>query len=193
MPELDSFKFNEEVFITNKQTVLNEYHIYFDEDVKNPSYYRGALETLGMASPEDVVVLHINTVGGSLASASSLYNAIRDCQSPVFGVIEFECSSAGGILAMACDELLVKPFSVMMVHNAQGGFQGDFANSMIQMNAFQQSVTELYKEAFNFFLTEEEISDVLSTGKELWLTAEEIELRWEIRQESFSIEDELND
>ena len=189
MEDLDIMSYANQVFITNKQTVLNEYHIYFDEDVKSPAYYRGALETLGLAHGEDVVVLHINTVGGALSSASSLYNAIRDCSAAVIGVIEFECSSAGAILAMACDKLIVKPFSVMMIHNVQGGAYGDYANSLTQMNFFQDAVSKLYKEAYIHFLTEKEISDVLTTGKELWLTAEDIDERWQARDKLYSEED----
>lgn len=169
----------EGVFITNNQSVTNEYHIYFDEDVREPSYYRGALEVLGAATAADYVVLHINTMGGSLSSAVSLYSAIKASEAAVVGVIEFESSSAGSVLAMACCELVVNPYSVMMVHNARGGTVADYTNTMAQIEAFQKSVKGLYEEAFKHFLSPEEIKEVFSTGKDFYFDAEEIETRWQ--------------
>ena len=47
--------------------------------------------------------IYINTEGGSLTDGFAIYDAIKNIESPVIGIVSGLCASAGLIILAACD------------------------------------------------------------------------------------------
>jgi len=159
-----------------------EYTIYIEE-FDDYRRYIEAINIVRTASSNDTIVFVINSPGGYIDIMDAFLHAIDISEARVISAeIAGEACSAAAILALACDELYVTYNSVMLIHSMRAGYYGKVQDlehytdmSKIQNNRI---ATRYYKH----FLTDDEIDDVL-TGKELWLTAEEIEERWKMKAE----------
>lgn len=62
---------------------------------------------LAMANSKqaDVVVLHINTYGGTVEHADSMRTAILACKRPVVAFIDNNAASAGALISISCDSI----------------------------------------------------------------------------------------
>lgn len=169
-----------------KQEVISSlYTIKFDDDIKDPFLYDDEMEVFEKASPNDQVLLKINTNGGDASSLAMILDGMKNCQAPIFGKIVGKAHSAGSFMAMHCDELEVVDGSGMIVHTIQTGWI-DNAGGMKKYSDHVYSQAEgLIRDAYTGFLTEEEIKEVLS-GVELPFNAQEIRERWVNRQEYLS-------
>lgn len=118
------------------------------------------------------IVVYLNTPGGDAFDGVKIYNRLRRHQADVRIVVDGLAASAGSIIAMAGDEILMAPGSMMMVHNAQGYAEGD-ARDMLEMAGIlgkaNESMADIYQRKGG--RTTVEWLDIMST--DLWLTAGE--------------------
>lgn len=63
------------------------------------------------------ITIWIDSYGGNVAAASGIYNAIKKHEGRVTVKIDGKAMSAATIIAMAGDEILMSPLSIMMIHN----------------------------------------------------------------------------
>src|SRR5690554_2435503 len=68
------FKGDSSVF--SQRVSAHTYHIFIDDYIGPPCQYRECVETLMNAELQDMVVIHINSDGGELASALEIINAM---------------------------------------------------------------------------------------------------------------------
>ena len=80
--------------LLRKEMLSTLYEYYLVDDIGEPSDYIEICDVLRSASPNDEVLIRINSGGGSLATANMLVNAIRESQAHVHGFIESTCASA---------------------------------------------------------------------------------------------------
>ena len=59
----------------------------------------------------------IDSYGGSVFAAAGIYNALREHGNKITVKIDGKAMSAASVIAMAGDEVLMSPVSVMMIHN----------------------------------------------------------------------------
>lgn len=86
-----------------------------------PNAFRQALkEHAGKA-----LTVWIDTAGGSVFAASGIYNALKEHKGHVTVKVDGQALSAGSIIAMAGDEVLMGPVSMMMIHNPWFRAAGD--------------------------------------------------------------------
>lgn len=176
---------------TFSQPLTTQYDIMFDRDITSPEDWHEEFYVMRQALEGDVVNIHINTNGGSVATISG-FKTIKDKSEAHFhGVLEGVGYSAGSAFFLLCDTQEVGDFAEMMIHTAQGGF---YSHSQGQASAGSQSARTakiLVEKVYKDFLSEEEIVDVLK-GAEIWLDSSEIKARLEkrasIREEREKIE-----
>ena len=82
-------------------------------DEVTPAMFRAEL----MEHPGDITVW-INSPGGDVFAASSIYTALKEHKGRVTVKIEALAASAASIVAMAGDEVLMSPTAYMMIHRA---------------------------------------------------------------------------
>ena len=89
-------------------------------DEVTPAMFRAEL----MQHPGDITVW-INSPGGDVFAASSIYTALKEHKGRVTVKIEAIAASAASIVAMAGDEILMAPTAYMMIHRASTIALGD--------------------------------------------------------------------
>ncbi|HIT53119.1 MAG TPA: Clp protease ClpP [Candidatus Fimivicinus intestinavium] len=77
---------------------------------------KGIREEIREMDGKDIVVW-INSTGGECIAASVIYTALREHKGKVTVKIDGSAISAASVIAMAGDEILMAPTSVMMIHN----------------------------------------------------------------------------
>ncbi|MCG9785400.1 Clp protease ClpP [Vibrio brasiliensis] len=93
------------------------------------------------------IELHILSDGGSVAEGQAIYAALKDHQGKVTGIIDSVCASIASFIAMACDELYIRSFAQIMIHEAHGGAYGSADELRTSADMFD-SVNDAMAEAF---------------------------------------------
>lgn len=115
---------------------------WFDDDV-TPALFRSDLEN----GTGDITVW-VNSPGGDCFAAAQIYNMLRDYKGKVTVKIDGLAASAASVIAMAGDEVLVSPVSMIMIHNPSTVAMGDTAEMQkaIQMlDEVKNSIINAYQ------------------------------------------------
>ena len=102
----------------------NRIDAYITNEIVEPSFYNELVYLLSTASAAETFYLHINTPGGIIDSAFHLVDAIENSQARVIGCLTGTIASAGTIIALACDDLVIAKHTAWMSHNYSGGAYG---------------------------------------------------------------------
>lgn len=65
--------------------------------------------------------IHINSIGGSVVEGYSIFTAILNCNSKTIIHIDGLAASIAGVIAMAGDEICMRDYALLMLHNPHGG------------------------------------------------------------------------
>lgn len=165
---------------------VNHYKIRLNCDITSPEDFTEELNVLDSACENDSITLLINTNGGVLDTAVEFLASIDSCEAHVHAHITSCAHSAGSMIFLKAHSWSISKYATMLIHCPNGGFVGKFSDNFQQVDHFRKWVDNFYRDVYEDFLTDEEITDVLN-GKDLWLDANELEERLirlsEIRQE----------
>ena len=152
---------------------VNIYHFYIVDEIKEPSYYIDLIHTLKIAEEHDTIFIYLNTPGGHLTTATQIMGAIKNCNGTVITCLEGEVCSAGTMIFLCGHKHIVNPFGTFMIHNYSHGLYGKGKEVASRVKYSETYFTQLAKDVYADFLTEDEIDAVLS-DKDIWLTSEEV-------------------
>lgn len=113
-------------------------------DEATPAAFRSDL----FAGSGDVVV-QINSPGGNVFAAAEIYNMLREYPGKVTVYIDALAASAASVVAMAGDEVLVSPVSLIMIHNPSTiamGDANDMAKAIETLDAVKETIINSYVE-----------------------------------------------
>ncbi len=106
--------------------------------------------------------IHINSVGGSVIEGMSVFAKIQDCTIPTECINDALAASMGSIIWAAGDELYMKDYALLMIHNpfcdVNGGKQYDQATE-----AFTMQLKTIYMKRFG--LSEDDVENIMN-GKD---------------------------
>lgn len=85
---------------------------------------KGFIAELSQYKGKDINVW-INSYGGDVYAASRIYTALKEHKGKVKVKVDGVAISAASVIAMAGDEILMSPTSILMIHNPWGNFQGE--------------------------------------------------------------------
>lgn len=105
--------------------------------------------------------VHINSVGGSVVDGMSVFAKIIDCPIATECVNDALAASMGSIIWAAGDELYMKDYALLMIHNPFSEATGKEASQAVE--AFTQQLKTIYMKRFG--LSEEEVTAIMD-GKE---------------------------
>lgn len=159
------------------------YDIILDENIREPAYYRQALQTFKEANEGDLIRITLNNGGGRIDTALMFLHGIEETRAEVLAILEGDTHSASSMIALSCHGVEVKPFASMMVHHASFGTYNTVQNVMDHVNFTSKQTEALIRKVYKFFLTEIEIEEVIR-NREIWLTHEEIGERLDIMFEA---------
>lgn len=106
--------------------------------------------------------IHINSAGGSCVEGMSVFAKIMDCNIPTKCINDALAASMGSIIWAAGDELYMKDYALLMIHNPFCDSNGDKEYNQIT-DAFTQQLKTIYIKRFG--LSEEAVQDIMD-GKE---------------------------
>jgi ATP-dependent protease ClpP protease subunit len=153
------------------------YDVYITDEIAEPSEYSELIHLLRNAYESDIFTLHINTPGGILDSALSLIAAINDSKAHITASISGTVASAGTIIALACDDLLVANYCNWMSHNYSGGLSGKGHEMKAYQTFVDKELNIAFHEIHKGFFTVKEIDEMID-GKDHWMGKAEILTRW---------------
>lgn len=162
------------------QCVDGVYNAYLSGPIDSPDCYNELCFTLEQASPEDVVILHINTGGGYIDSAFKIIASIKRSKAKVIARLTGTVASAGTIISLSCDDIEVEDFTHFMIHNYSTGTQGKGHEVLSYINFNDKSLRRTFGIIYAGFLNEREVKDVLS-GNDMWLDADDVRKRWKLK------------
>ncbi len=117
---------------------------WFGIPVTTPNAFRTALaEHKGKN-----INVWIDSWGGDVFAAAGIYNALKEHKGRVITKVDGKAVSAGSVIAMAGEELLMSPVSIMMVHNPWMRTLGE-AKDMIKaaevLNEVKETIVNAYQ------------------------------------------------
>lgn len=149
-----------------QQSVKVMYYIHGELEEYEP--YEEMLGELHTYTPNDVVVISINSGGGRIDVGDSIIKAIENCEAKTIAYIEAPIFSMASVIALACDELVMSRGSCLMFHNYSqftGGKGGELTSGIEHSN---KHIAEIFNSICSPFLTKKEISDIIS-DKDLYV------------------------
>lgn len=102
-----------------------------------------------------VIRIHINSVGGNVVDGMSVFSRIADCAIPTECINDALAASMGSIIWAAGDELYMKDYALLMIHNPFSDCDG--YNQAIA--AFTEQLKTIYVKRFG--MTEEEVKKIM--------------------------------
>lgn len=169
---------------TNFAVNTGTYKVRIDRRISKPEDWHEELDTIRAAGQGDVLELYINTQGGYDTTMKAILAAILETEATTIGIIEGDCSSAGGPIFLACDQHKVYPLSNLMIHTGSGGYSGSIDNISQYSEHAKKDNRNIIEGCYEGFITQEEMEDVM-LGKDIWLCADEIVDRLNQRQQYF--------
>lgn len=150
---------------------------YLTDQIAEPSDYNELCFKLKSASPAEVFTLIINTPGGIIDSALMIIDAIKNSKAKVIAQISGTVASAGTIITLACDEVIVADHTTFMIHNySSSGGHGKGHELKAMQEFVDKNLNASFRVFYKNFLTEKEIENVID-GKDLWMDKAEVEAR----------------
>lgn len=151
--------------------------IYLRDTIDEPSIYNEMCYMLDNAKQGSTAHLYLNTPGGIVDTAFMIADVIKRSKAKVIAHLAGTVASAGTLITMACDDIVVAPFTSFMIHNYSGGAVGKGHELKARQNFVDKQLNEAFESFYLGFLTKEEMSQVID-GTDFWMGASEIQERW---------------
>jgi ATP-dependent Clp endopeptidase proteolytic subunit ClpP len=116
--------------------------------------------------------IHINSLGGEVFEGMAIYSIIQRRKAKTTVYIEGIAASIASVIALAADEVIMSENSLLMIHNAWGGTQGEAKDMRKQaeiLDKITNEIAEVYVKKSGISYNEV----VRMMDEETWLTAEE--------------------
>ena len=112
------------------------------EDSVTPAAFKDDLD-----SGKGPITVWINSPGGDVWAAAQIYNMLLSYGGKVTVKIDGLAASAASVIAMAGDEVLVSPVSMLMIHNPSTmamGDKDDLAQAISMLDSVKDSILNAY-------------------------------------------------
>jgi len=162
----------EEFAITYHAHKSGVYNIYLFGNIESAQQFVGAVEVLAAAGPDDVVVIHLSTDGGSLDATDTFIQSIRETEAHVVAKVSGSCCSAGTLIALAADEFQLSENASFLFHNGGTIVGGKFSDFVSQTEYTKKYFEKVMRTSYEGFFDESEINDLLR-GIDFWMDSEE--------------------
>ena len=136
---------------------------YFEQDCTAPKNFKTELER----HEGKHINLFIDSYGGSVFAAASIYTMLMQHKGGVTAKISSIAASAASVIAMAADKVLMSPTAMIMIHNPAtqiGGDQHDLRHAADILDGIKESIINAYERKTH--LSRDKISKLMD--KESW-------------------------
>ena len=119
----------------------------------------------------EVVTMKIKYKGSSVIEGLQVVNEIRNCKQKVTAKVEVMACSMGGVIALACNQLIMHKDDLLMLHNCMSYAEGnkeEMANVIESMKAIDAVLHSIVMEH-----AKDKTLDARIDNGEVWLTGEQ--------------------
>jgi ATP-dependent Clp protease, protease subunit len=130
------------------------------------------IDLINKANNNEEIEVEINSGGGSVFAGSEIYTALKSYDGKVVTKVVGLAASAASVIAMGGDTILISPTGQIMIHNASGGFGGDY-RAMEKGAEILKNVNATISNAYRLKtgLSNEELIEMMNN--ETWLTPQQ--------------------
>jgi len=125
---------------------MKEGHIWID-GIITEDYHLQVKKQIEANADADVIVLHIQSPGGSVYAGYNTFHALKSSGKRIKSIIEGEAQSMATFISLAGNEIEIRNPSVYMIHNPSSGIEGD-ADMMIsgasELRNIENDMAEAY-------------------------------------------------
>jgi ATP-dependent Clp protease protease subunit len=104
------------------------------------------LMALDMEGERPITVI-LNSPGGEEVHGMAIYDAISSCQNHITGMVYGEASSMGSVILQACDERVMSPSSIMLIHNGDLYIEQTYDNA-VRFLDLQKKYTKVIEDIY---------------------------------------------
>jgi hypothetical protein len=125
-------------------------------------------EKLGAMGPDDKVTLKVNSGGGRIDVGHMIVQAIQKSKAHVTCHVVHASYSMASLIALACDELIFEPHTLLMFHNyssGSGGKGGALVQGVLSSDEF---IKGIFFDICTPFLTKSEMNNIIN-DKDLYI------------------------
>lgn len=145
---------------------------WWDEGLATPKKFNDELKALG---GKDLVV-RINSCGGDVFAAQSIYKQLKRYTGNVTVTIDGIAASAATIIACAGENVIMPSNTIYMIHNPMNLLIGFYNQNELEevakaLKAVKQTIVNVYKMKCKDKITDEKLSEMMD--EETFLTAQE--------------------
>lgn len=172
-------------------------HSFYLGDIEESQNYYRWFEIIRNATPDDKIIININSVGGNYFTAVQFCRVMAESKAEICCNIEGECHSAASIIFLAGDSFSVSQGSSMLCHDYNSSAIGKGSELLKSIVHEKNTINRFLEDTYKDFMTDEEIKQTLS-GIDFWLSDQEIiertqrmvELRSKRMEEMFAAQEE---
>ena len=168
-------------FIKSTRQDMFSHQVSFDKPIGEPYLYRELINLLYMADENTEFNFFFNTPGGNLSAAMAIIEAMKSSESLVRAIITGECHSAGSMIALNCQEVIVTESAHALIHTGSYGTGGDAHKIQSHVDFSTKMINKILDTTYSGFLNLDELNDV-KRGIEFWFDSEEIKVRLDNRK-----------
>lgn len=142
---------------------------YFEVEATSP---KKVIDLINQLKNNEDLEVEINSGGGSVFAGSEIYTSLKSYGGKVTTKVVGLAASAASVIAMAGDRIEISPTGQIMIHNASGGFGGDYRD-MEKGAEILKNVNATISNAYSLKtgLSSEELLEMMN--KETWLTPQQ--------------------
>lgn len=153
-------------------------HIYFYSEVERESIFElialireaeeeSILTSLKLNIDEVPILLHINSLGGSVYNALLAIDVITSCKVPIHTIIEGATASAGTLISIVGKKRYIRPSARMLIHQLSSecwGKMSEIEDEYQNLKDLMEEIKKIYKD--NTSIPKKEIEKILK--HDLW-------------------------
>ena len=165
------------------------HEFYLNGEIGEPTKYSKWFNAIRNASPNDRVIIHINSFGGSLYTAIQFIRVMVESRASVTASVEGACMSAATMIFLASDVQQISEHSVFMFHNYSSfsfGKGGELYDNIVFDRKWSKN---LLSKLYHNFLSKQEVRDILN-NRDIWLDCDQVIKRLKRREKKNKIEAE---
>jgi len=152
------------------------FNIFIFDGIESAEQFIPAIEALQIAKEDDLVMVHLSTPGGSVDATDTFLLALKMCRARIVFIASGGVHSAGTLILMHADEVILSEGFNALVHNGSVGHGGKFNEYAAASDHSRAFMCDLFRKTYKGFLTKDEIERMIE-GKDFWFNADEFRER----------------
>lgn len=165
------------------QPLGTRFVVNITSDFDSSDTYDEVVALLSTATEMDEIVWNVSSYGGFVNSLQMILGWKAMCPARQTHVLHSNADSCASVFFLSdADQYIVGDGATMFLHEIQAGVSGTTSNMIRHIEHLKETNETFIKKAYSDFVSEEELSQILS-GVEVFLTSNQIRERLEQREQ----------